>query len=123
LKVSKKIRKLITALDEGELLLLKVSKKIRKLITALDEGEEGLRADLVDAGLRLDRAKWLTYVCSPNIHVCRPPNRTPQHRKPPVEVLVPDTSRDRRALSFERVAAAMSKTILDMGFFMADVRP
>jgi hypothetical protein len=27
----------------------------------LDEVEEGLRADRVDAGLRLDRAKWLTY--------------------------------------------------------------
>jgi hypothetical protein len=27
----------------------------------LDEVEEGLRVDLVDAGLRLDRAKWLTY--------------------------------------------------------------
>lgn len=30
-------------------------------VTALDEVEERLRADLVDAGLRLDRAKWLTY--------------------------------------------------------------
>jgi hypothetical protein len=30
-------------------------------VAALDEVEEGLRADLVDAGLRLDRAKWLTY--------------------------------------------------------------
>jgi hypothetical protein len=30
-------------------------------VAALDEGEEGLRADLVDAGLRLDRANWLTY--------------------------------------------------------------
>jgi hypothetical protein len=28
-----------------------------------------------------------------------------------------------RRLPFERVAAAMSKTIFDMGFFMADVRP
>ena len=27
----------------------------------LDEVEEGLRVDLVDAGLRLDRAKWITY--------------------------------------------------------------
>jgi hypothetical protein len=26
-------------------------------------------------------------------------------------------------LPFERVAAAMPKTIFDMGFFMADVRP
>jgi hypothetical protein len=32
-------------------------------VAALDEVEEGLRADLVDAGLRLDRAKWLTAVC------------------------------------------------------------
>jgi hypothetical protein len=30
-------------------------------VTALDEVEERLRADLVEAGLRLDRAKWLTY--------------------------------------------------------------
>jgi hypothetical protein len=30
-------------------------------VTALDEVEERLRADLVDAGLRLDRAKWPTY--------------------------------------------------------------
>ena len=30
-------------------------------VSALDEVEERLRADLVEAGLRLDRAKWLTY--------------------------------------------------------------
>jgi hypothetical protein len=28
-----------------------------------------------------------------------------------------------RMFQFERVAAAMPKTIFDMGFFMADVRP
>jgi hypothetical protein len=28
-----------------------------------------------------------------------------------------------RRLPFERVAAAMSKTVFDMGFVMADVRP
>jgi hypothetical protein len=30
-------------------------------VAALDKVEEGLWADLVDASLRLDRAKWLTY--------------------------------------------------------------
>jgi hypothetical protein len=36
-------------------------------VAALDEVEEGLRADFVGAGLRLDRAKWLTYA-EPAVH-------------------------------------------------------